>query len=366
MTARIYRSQPIGSLLRPAYLRNARRALRNGEISAAQYKRVEDRAVDEALAIQEAAGLDVINDGEQRRMSFLGSLLDAAEGLSRSSAVTQPWHEDDSHVVNLTLGLAVTGKLRRRRSLATEEFVYARARARRPLKMTLPSPMILSMFWSPTESTAAYRDPFEMFADAAAIIHEEIVELARLGCEYIQIDAPELTNLVDPEVSRTMLAGRGIEPARMLDEGIELIDSLATVPGISFGLHLCRGNNDGRWLAKGGYDGIARQVFQRAAHFHEFLLEYDDPRSGSFEPLAEVPRDKRVALGLVSTKRNVLESSDELVSRIEDAARFFPRDRLALSPQCGFASGIKGNPVDPEMQDRKLRMVADVARRIWA
>jgi methionine synthase II (cobalamin-independent) len=365
MTARIYRSQPIGSLLRPAYLRDARLALRNGEISTAQYKRVEDRAVDEALAIQEAAGLDVINDGEQRRMSFLGSLLDALEGLSRSSAVTQPWHEDDSHVVNLTLGLAVTGKLRRRRPLATEEFVYARARARRPLKMTLPSPMILSMFWSPTESTAAYRDPFEMFADAATIIRDEIAEVARLGCEYIQIDAPELTNPVDPEVSRAMLAGRGIDPARMLGEGVELIDSLATVPGVTFGLHLCRGNNDGRWLAKGGYDGIAREVFRRAAHFHEFLLEYDDPRSGSFEPLAEVPRDKRVVLGLVSTKRNVLESADTLTARIEDAAHFFPREQLALSPQCGFASGIKGNPVEPAMQDRKLRMVADVAGRIW-
>lgn len=365
MTTGIYRSQPIGSLLRPAYLRDARRALRNREISAAQYKRVEDRAVDEALAIQEAAGLDAINDGEQRRMSFLGSLLDAAEGLARSSAVTQPWHEDDTHVVNLTLGLAVTGKLRRRRSLATEEFVYARARARRPLKMTLPSPMILSMFWSPTESTAAYRDPFEMFADAAAILREEVAELARLGCEYIQIDAPELTNLVDPEVSRTLLAGRGIEPARMLGEGVELIDSLAAVPGVTFGLHLCRGNNDGRWLAKGGYDGIAREVFRRAVHFHEFLLEYDDPRSGSFEPLAEVPRDKRVVLGLVSTKRNVLESPDALAARIEEAARFFPRERLALSPQCGFASGIKGNPVEPGMQDRKLRMVADVARQLW-
>lgn len=365
MSARIHRSQPIGSMLRPGYLREARRALRNGEISAPQYKRFEDRAVDEALAIQEAAGLDVINDGEQRRMSFLGSLLDATEGLARSSAVTQPWHDDDAHVVNLTLGLAVVGKLRRRRSLATEEFVYARARARRPLKMTVPSPMILSMFWSPAESTAAYKDPFEMFADAAAIIRDEIAELARLGCEYIQIDAPELTNLVDPETSRTLLAERGIAPARMLGEGVELIDSLARAPGITFGLHLCRGNNDGRWLARGGYESIAREVFRRAAHFHEFLLEYDDARSGSFEPLAEVPRDKRVVLGLVSTKRNVLESAETLTARVEEAARFFPRDQLALSPQCGFASGIKGNPVDPAMQDRKLRLVADVARVIW-
>src|SRR5690348_2157502 len=180
MSGRSYRSQPIGSLLRPAYLRDARRALRAGEISAARYKRTEDRAVDEALALREAVGLDIINEGGQRRRSFLGSLLDAIEGLSRSSAVTQPWHEDDTHGVNLGLGLALTGKVRRRRSLATEEFVYARARARRPIKMTLPSPMMLKMFWSPEESAVAYSDPFEMFADGAVVIREEIAELARL------------------------------------------------------------------------------------------------------------------------------------------------------------------------------------------
>jgi 5-methyltetrahydropteroyltriglutamate--homocysteine methyltransferase len=365
MNGRFYRSQPIGSLLRPAYLREARRALRAGEISAARYKRVEDRAVDEALALQEACGLDIINDGEQRRMSFLGSLLEATEGLSRSSSVTQPWHEDDTHVVNLTLGLAVTGKVRRRRSLATEEFVYARARARRPVKMTLPSPMMLKMFWSPQESAAAYRDPFEMFADGAIVIREEIAELARLGCEYIQIDAPELTNLVDPEVRRVVFEERGIDSKRLLGEGVEILNSLADHPGVTFGLHLCRGNNDGRWLARGGYDSIAREVFQRARSYDEFLLEYDDSRSGSFEPLADVPRDKRVVLGLVTTKRNVLESAGELIGRIEEAARFFPRDQLALSTQCGFASGIKGNPVEPAMQERKLALVADVARRVW-
>jgi 5-methyltetrahydropteroyltriglutamate--homocysteine methyltransferase len=267
--------------------------------------------------------------------------------------------------VQLTLGLAVTGRLRRRRSMGTEEFVYQRARARRPLKMTLPSPMMLTMFWSPEESTAAYRDPFEMFADGAAIIREEIAELARLGCEYIQIDAPELANLVDPDAKHTLLEERGISPERMLGEGVEILNSLADTPGVTFGLHICRGNNDGRWLARGGYDAISREVFRRADRFHEFLLEYDDARSGSFEPLRDVPRDKRVVLGLVSTKRNALESADDLARRVQDAAQFFPRDQLALSTQCGFASGIKGNPVEPAMQERKLHLVAQVARRLW-
>ncbi len=134
---------------------------------------------------------------------------------------------------------------------------------------------------------------------------------------------------------------------------------------MTFGLHLCRGNNDGRWLARGGYDSIAREVFQRARGYTEFLLEYDDARSGSFAPLADVPRDKRVVLGLVTTKRNLLESADELTARIDQAARYFPRERLALSTQCGFASGVKGNPVEPAMQERKLALVAEVARRVW-
>jgi len=172
MGTAIYRAQTICSMLRPAFLRDARHALRSGTITSSAFKKIEDRAVDDALAIQERAGVDLVTDGEQRRASFLGSLLETTEGLTRNLSITKPWHEDDEHVAELSLGLAVTGKVRRRRSLATEEFVYARARARRPIKMTLPSPMMLKMFWSPQESAAAYRDPFEMFADGAAVIRE--------------------------------------------------------------------------------------------------------------------------------------------------------------------------------------------------
>jgi 5-methyltetrahydropteroyltriglutamate--homocysteine methyltransferase len=366
MSARIYRSQTIGSMLRPAWLREARRALRRGDVTAAEFKRIEDRAVDEALALQESAGLDLITDGEQRRASFLGSLVETTQGLTRSLALTKPWHEDDEHVVELSLGLCATGRLRRERSLVSEEITFARARATKPLKVTLPSPMMLAMFWSPTESRAVYRDPFELFADGAEVIRAEIRELARLGCQYIQIDAPELAILVDPSAQRDVFDKNGIDPARMLGDGVDILNSLAAdVPGVTFGLHMCRGNNDGRWLSSGGYDSISKEVFQRASHYDEFLLEYDDARSGSFAPLADVPRNKVVVLGLVSTKKNVLESPGELLTRVEEAARYFPRDQLALSPQCGFASGIKGNPIDDSMQERKLRMVAEVAHRGW-
>lgn len=361
----IYRAQTIGSMLRPASLRDARHALRQGAISSATFKRIEDRAVDDALAIQERAGIDLVTDGEQRRASFLGSLLETTEGLTRNLSITKPWHEDDGRVTELSLGLAVTGKLRRLRSMVCEEYAYARARSAKPIKVTLPSPMMLLMFWAPQFARGYYRDVFELFADGAEVIRAEIGELARMGCEHIQIDAPELAILIDPAAQETVFERNGIDPARILGEGVELLNSLADAPGISFGLHLCRGNNDGRWLSKGGYEQISKEVFRRVGRFTTFLLEYDDARSGGFEPLADIPRDKVVVLGLVSSKRPALESEAILMARIEQAAHYFPREQLALSPQCGFASGIKGNPLDEAAEERKLRLVAEVAHRVW-
>jgi methionine synthase II (cobalamin-independent) len=364
MDIKTLRAQPIGSMLRPAWLREARKSWRRGGMPASEFKKIEDRAVDEAIALQEAAGMDVVTDGEQRRLSFLGSLVETTEGLSRTSGLTRPWRDESGQVAEVTLGLAVTGKLRRRRSLVGEEFAYARARARKPVKITLPSPMMLFMFWSPEESGAVYRDPFELFADGVEVIREEIRELARLGCEYVQIDAPELALVIDESVRRSVESS-GISAERILTEGVEMLNSLADAPGVAFGLHICRGNNDGRWLGKGGYEAISREVFKRASRYDTFLLEYDDWRSGSFEALADMPREKVVVLGLVSTKKNRLEREEDITARIEEASRFFPRDQLALSPQCGFASGIKGNPIDESMQERKLRLVADVAHRMW-
>jgi 5-methyltetrahydropteroyltriglutamate--homocysteine methyltransferase len=360
-----YRAQTVGSMLRPAYLREARQALRRGAISRACFKQIEDRAVDEVLALQERAGISLVTDGEQRRASFLGSLLETTEGLSRNLNITKPWHEDDERVVELSLGLAVTGRLRRLRSIVGEEYAYARARAKRPIKVTLPSPMMLLMFWSPELARGSYNDVFDLFVDGAGIIRAEIDELTRMGCAHIQIDAPELAILTDPAARHAVFERNGIDTARLLGEGVDLLNTLAEIPGVNFGLHLCRGNNDGRWLSRGGYEAISQQVFSRINHFSTLLLEYDDLRSGSFEPLRDVPRDKLVVLGLVSTKHAVMESEEMLIARIKDAARHFPLDQLALSPQCGFASGIKGNPIDEATQERKLRLVAEVAHRVW-
>jgi len=359
------RADVVGSLLRPAELLDARAQRLAGELPVADYKRIEDRAVDGALALQEDCGLDVVTDGEMRRMFFTGVVTDALDGIELTTGQTTTWHGSGSEDITIQLPVAVTGVLRRRRSLGAEEFAYARGRTERLLKVTLPSPLMLSYFWSPQLSTAAYADPFDMFADAAQIIRDEARELADLGCRYIQIDAPELITLADP-TQVSFFSGLGIDPERMLDEGVELINACADVPGVHVGMHLCRGNNHGRWLAEGGYEAISRKVFPRATNVDAFALEYDSPRAGTFDALADVPDDKRVILGLVSTKSEQLEDASALAARIDEAARHFPREQLAVSTQCGFASEQSGNPITPDVQAAKLRLVAGVAHSAWA
>jgi len=365
----VYRAETIGSLLRPPCLKEARAAAQESRISPVELKWIEDRAVDEALAQQEALGLDVVTDGELRRSIFIAPLLDVVDGFG---PVDEPLGSQ-SHWK--TAGgvsapppprrFAIRSKLRRRRSLAAEEFTYLRARARRPVKITLPSPLMLALLWSPKYSRDAYSDPFQLFADAVDIIRGEVRELRDLGCSYIQIDAPELATLVDPSVRQGAYEDQGVSVERLLGEGIEMLNSVADAPGVTFGIHMCRGNNAGMWMASGGYESISKQVFQRAKNYDIFLLEYDSPRAGNFEPLADLSPDKRVVLGLVSTKTDQLESPEELLARIGEAARIFPRDQMALSTQCGFASIAFGNPIRPETQPAKLKLVVETARRAW-
>lgn len=365
-----YRAEVIGSLLRPEYLKEARKRWEAGKLVTREFKRVEDRAVDEMIALQEKAGVDVVTDGEMRRTHFIAPLTDVITGVKPIPAFSRVWrrpHEKDQpgEQVDIQVQYAVVDKIRRTRSLTNEEFAYARGRATKPLKVTLPSPLMMTLRWSPRYSRDAYPDPFGLFADAAAIVREEAEELAALGCEYIQIDAPELGMLCDPERRQKDFAEQGMDPERLLTEGIDIINSVATVPGIRFALHLCRGNNKGYYVGEGGYDSIARQVFSRARNFATLLLEYDDWRSGSFEPLREVPTDKCVVLGLISTKRDALEPVDAVLGRIEQASRYFPREQMGLSTQCGFGTVWEGNPIAESTQAAKLRLVAEIAHRAW-
>jgi 5-methyltetrahydropteroyltriglutamate--homocysteine methyltransferase len=364
----VFRAENVGSLLRPPYLLEARAALDEGAISHAEYKRVEDRAVDEAIALQEACGLDVISDGEARRLVFTGSLIDAVDGIGGPPPPPTTWHGDEAYgTEDLTRTVArhsVNAKLRRVRSVATEEFTYLRARTDRPGKATLPSPLMIGKWWNPETSVQAYPDPFEAFADATAILKEEIAELVRLGCAYVQIDATDIATLADPAV-RAQYDGLGIGAERMLSEGIELLNSLTDVPDVTFAIHLCKGNSEGRYIAAGAYDAIAEQVFPRLPGYDVLLLEYDDERSGGFEPLTTTLDHQVVVLGLVSSKNARVESDEEIVRRIEEATAYVPLERLAVSCQCGFASTARGNRITPDGQRAKLEVVGRVAEKVW-
>ncbi|MBV8772084.1 MAG: cobalamin-independent methionine synthase II family protein [Deltaproteobacteria bacterium] len=365
-----YRAEVIGSLLRPEYLKQARNRWEANEISTREFKQVEDRAVDEMITLQQDCDLDVITDGEMRRTHFIAPLTDVISGVKPIPAFARVWrspHEKDQPGEQRTIQVqyAVVDKIRRTRSLASEEFTYARQKATKPLKVTLPSPLMMSLRWSPQYSRDAYLNPFDLFRDAAIIVQQDARELAALGCEYVQIDAPELGMLCDLDRRRQDFADQGIDPDQLLTEGIEILNSIGDVRGITFALHICRGNNKGYYVGEGGYESVARQVFSRAHRFNCFLLEYDDWRSGSFEPLRDIPRDKRVVLGLVSTKRVELETADEIIRRIAEAGRYFPRDQMGISTQCGFGTVWEGNPIPESVQRQKLRLVAEIAHRVW-
>jgi 5-methyltetrahydropteroyltriglutamate--homocysteine methyltransferase len=364
----VIRADTVGSLLRPDYLLSARAQFEQAELAPADYKRVEDRAVDEVIAMQEGAGLDVVTDGELRRHTFIDQLLEAVEGLTpdpESDHIPVPFRDETGTVQSVfKVPMSVTEKLRRRRMMTTEEYAYARAVARRPLKVTLPSPLMLFLGWSPERSRDAYSDPFELFADGLALMREEAQELARMGCTYIQVDAPDFGQLVDPS-QQEVWAAAGIPVQRVLSEGVDMLNELASVPGVTFGLHLCKGNYDSQWISAGGYESLSEHLFPRVTNYERLLLEYENPRSGSFEPLKGVPDDKVVVLGLISSKFDDMESPEDMLARIDDAANFYPRDQLAISTQCGFSSAGPGNAISEDAQERKLQLVADVAQRAW-
>ncbi len=357
-----FRSDTVGSLLRPAYLKEARARLAEGAISDAEFKQIEDRAVDEAIALQVAAGLDVISDGEMRRYAFYGHLIDCVEGFDKFGGWAIPFHDEQGNEVIVKRPVVVS-RLRRLRHLCSEEFTYLRARSDRPGKATLISAQQAAAYYDPQKSKDAYPTIDAYLADVVDILRAEVAELIRLGCTYIQIDAPQYAGLIDPQI-REGYRQRGNDPDRLLDRCIELDNALiGDHPGVVLGIHLCRGNNQSKFYASGGYDPIAA-VFQRT-RFQRFLLEYDDERSGSFEPLQHVPDDRTVVLGLVTSKKPELETKDELKQRIQEAAAFVPLERLALSPQCGFASTEEGNLLTPADQEAKLRLVAETAHEVW-
>jgi 5-methyltetrahydropteroyltriglutamate--homocysteine methyltransferase len=357
------RAEVVGSLLRPDFLVAARKRLEAGELNAAHFKEIEDRAVDDAIEVQTSSGIDVITDGEQRRYAFFGHLVDSMTGFDKYGGWAIPFHDEAGEELVFKRPVVVE-KLRPLRNMAAEEFTYMRASTSVQAKVTMISAQQAAAYYDPDKSTAAYPTRDAYLADVVDLSRREVGELVRLGCTYIQIDAPQYAALLDPQL-REGYRKRGSDPEKLIDTCIEMDNAIiAGHPEVTFAIHICRGNNQSKFYASGDYEPIAR-IFERTK-FNRFLLEFDDERSGGFEPLKHVPDDRVVVLGLVTSKKPALEPEAELKRRIEEASRYLPLERLALSPQCGFASTIEGNRLTAEEQRKKLELVGRVAHSVWS
>jgi 5-methyltetrahydropteroyltriglutamate--homocysteine methyltransferase len=362
-----FHADHVGSLLRPRTLTLAFRRVAAGEIGREEFHAMQDAAIRGMVELQAEVGMPVATDGEFRRASYWSHFVEAVAGLTVKEALFS-FHDQHGHEQSFTAP-HVSGKVRRARPISTTEFAFlaplARSRGLMP-KVTLPSPPTMH-FWRGRAGIdpAAYEGAEAFFADLAQVYREEIAALANLGCTYIQLDEVPLAMLCDPAV-RAQLAARGEDPAALIDLYIRAFnDALRDKPaGMTAAIHMCRGNYKGQWLSEGGYESVAERVFAEI-DADRFLLEYDTPRAGDFAPLRFLGPGKAAVLGLVSSKSPKLESITALCRRVEEAAKIVPLERLAVSPQCGFASTVAGNPVSPDDQRRKLALVVEVARRVW-
>jgi 5-methyltetrahydropteroyltriglutamate--homocysteine methyltransferase len=373
------RTDVVGSLLRPARLKEARARFDDGATGAAELRAIEDDAVREAVRLQEEAGLDVVTDGEMRRLNFQDSFGGSVEGYDagrstlkvyerrvEGAAPGRRWDIREMHDVGTAVSHRRPAKARLKlaNNLPLDEYRAVAPIARKPAKVSLIGPDRIAQRFAYESSTAVYRDMDDFLSDVVAIERQIVSSLIEAGCRYVQIDAPGFTAYVDPP-SLAQMRGRGEDPAQNFARSLKAEAALvANYPDVTFGIHLCRGNQRSMWHREGAYDAIAERLFNELPH-QRFLLEYDTARAGSFAPLRFAPKGRVVVLGLVSTKGPELESLDTLTRRIDEASKFLPLDQLALSPQCGFASDVVGNLLGPDDQKRKLARVAETARAVW-
>ena len=361
-----FRAEQVGSLLRPPDLLEARAAYAAGRLTELELHASEDRAITQALARQREIGVDSLSDGEMRRGSWLTDMADAVEGFVGDKVMLEwkgPGGGQEASTAN-----AVGGKLRKTRKLTAHELPFLKRASDRPFKITLPAPSnFIVASYKRGVTDMFYPTPARLLEDLVAIVRDEVEWLVSEGVSYIQLDAPYYSHYLDP-TQRDHMRAQGRDPDQELETGI-LADN-ASIGGVerdrvTLALHVCRGNSRSRWYTEGGYDAIAEKLFQ-TMNVDRFLLEYDSERSGGFEPLRLVPRGKTVVLGLITTKQARLESKDELRRQIDRAARYVPLEKLALSPQCGFASVAAGNLLSIDDQWRKLELVVETARRVWS
>lgn len=360
------RAETVGSLLRPPALLEARRRARDGEIGPDEVSPAEDAAVLEAIRLQEAAGLDVVTDGEMRRVSWIATARSGLSGFSLFPGGPGWQWKGSERGAELSRRPFpfVTERVQPRERLARTEYAFLKAHARQRTKYCLPAPSYHRTLWHPEHSREAYPRCEDFLMDVRGYVRNVVVDLVALGCDYVQLDAPNYGNLCDPALRRQMEA-QGRNLAAELPFDAELDESaFAGITGVTRAMHICRGNAAGHWAASGGYDRIAAGLFPRL-RLDRLLLEYDSPRAGDFEALRRVRAGVTVVLGLVTTKTGALEDAAAVEARLREAASIVPLERLALSPQCGFASVEAGNPLTAEEQEAKLRLIGSLARRVW-
>jgi 5-methyltetrahydropteroyltriglutamate--homocysteine methyltransferase len=373
-----FRAEHIGSLLRPAPLLAARAAAEgdqyrhaSGPLHYSQLKDIEDQAIVDAVHLQESVGLHVITDGEFRRRSWFQDFLLSLSGTDITffdSAVSAALpFQDDATVDKLPAHIVrVKQRLTRETGIFTAHFRFLKALTTRTPKISLPSPSMLH-FWGGRAAIdeKVYPDLDEFWDDAVTIWSAEIAALNAEGCRYLQIDDVTFPLICDPR-GQQALRNRGDDPQQILQTYAGVLSRIAAAApaGMTIGMHMCRGNNRGKWMGAGGYEYVSEAVFRNVA-IDNFFMEYDSDRAGDFQPLRHVPKGKRVVLGLVSTKTPVLEARDALKRRIDEAAKYLPLDQLCLSPQCGFASNFMGNPLTIDDERRKLELVVRTAEEMW-
>jgi 5-methyltetrahydropteroyltriglutamate--homocysteine methyltransferase len=365
-----FRADHVGSLLRPQELLRARSEHQAGRLSAAELRRVEDAAIRDLVRMQQEIGLEGATDGEFRRGSWHMDFLYQIGGVEKTDQTLRIQFRNEAGPIEAALGaFRIGGKLTLDKAIFADDFAYLKsvAPAGTVAKLTIPSPSMLHYRGGRAViDQAVYPDMEEFWHDLAEVYRRQIAGLAALGCTYLQLDDTSLAYLNDP-AQRAYVTSIGGDGEQQHLINIQLINAaLADKPvGITVCTHMCRGNFRSSWVAEGGYDHVAEALFGELA-VDGFFLEYDDARSGGFEPLRFLPRgNKRVVLGLVTSKRPTLESKDELKRRIDEAAKYVPLDQLCLSPQCGFSSTVDGNALTIEEEKAKLRLVVETAHEVW-
>ena len=362
--SKIIRADVVGSMLRPQFLLDTQEKVKKNTASLADLTFAEDKAIIEAVAIQTEAGVDIVTDGEMRRPVFCHNFVKSVDGFKWDiPGNTVIWFDMHGKQMIDPVTVGVVKKLTKIHDISVDEFSFLRGITSHPKKITIPSPTMMSYFFARGISDRVYKSPMKFLKEVTSVLKQSITELERIGVTHIQVDAPEFGMLLDP-VQQAWFADKGFNPKTLVSDGVDMINDVLEEFHGTKALHICRGNDKNRFMAKGGYDAIAQTVFTRA-NVDRLLLEFDSERAGSFAPLSFVPKDKTVVLGLITTKSPKLEHERDVIARIEEAATFVPLEQLAISTQCGFASVAKGNNISFIDQKNKLKLVAKIAKKVW-